>query len=175
MNLQTFTQLPPVIYKKGTYNTFITPFGTIYPIFQGEVLIGLSFSKPHLKKASIPPDIKNQLSEYFHSQRTSFEIKTSFENATHFEIMVWNVLKEIPYGETRTYKWLAQKIGNPRATRAVGQALKRNPIPIIFPCHRIIESKGSIGGYSAGVNIKRSLLDLEYYSLLKSNNRVQSI
>jgi methylated-DNA-[protein]-cysteine S-methyltransferase len=66
----------------------------------------------------------------------------------------------------RTYKWLAEKTGKPGAFRAVGQSLSRNPIPIILPCHRVIESDGSIGGYSAGVDIKRRLLEIEYYSKL---------
>jgi methylated-DNA-[protein]-cysteine S-methyltransferase len=76
------------------------------------------------------------------------------------------MLKEVPYGETRTYKWVAEKVGNPHAFRATGNALGKNPIPIIFPCHRIIESDGSIGGYSSGIEIKRRLLEIEYYTKL---------
>ena len=85
---------------------------------------------------------------------------------TEFDHRVWLTLKEIPFGETRTYKWLAERIGKPKASRAVGQALGRNPIPILLPCHRIIESDGSIGGFSGGVDIKRRLLDIEYYKTL---------
>src|SRR4030043_1701346 len=83
---------------------------------------------------------------------------------TEFERKVWLTLKEIPYGETRTYKWLAEKIGKPSAYRAVGKALSRNPLPIVLPCHRIIESDGTIGGYSSGIDIKRRLLEIEYYN-----------
>jgi O-6-methylguanine DNA methyltransferase len=89
---------------------------------------------------------------------------------TEFERKVWAALNEIPFGETRTYKWIAEKIGNPAAVRAVGRALSKNPIPIVIPCHRVIESDGSIGGYSSGVNIKKRLLELEYYSKMTMNN-----
>ena len=83
---------------------------------------------------------------------------------------VWYALNEIPYGETKTYKWIAEKIGKPAAVRAVGQALSKNPIPIVVPCHRVIESDGSIGGYSSGVNVKKRLLEMEYYSGKTMNN-----
>jgi methylated-DNA-[protein]-cysteine S-methyltransferase len=83
---------------------------------------------------------------------------------TDFEKKVWETLRKIPYGETRTYKWLAEEIGKPQAFRAVGNALGKNPIPIIFPCHRVIESDGSLGGYSGGVDIKRRLIEIEYYT-----------
>ena len=90
---------------------------------------------------------------------------------TDFEKKVWLALKEIPYGEARTYKWLSEKIGSPKASRAVGQALGRNPISIVLPCHRIIESDGSIGGYSSGVDIKRRLLEMEYYNALSKKQK----
>lgn len=68
------------------------------------------------------------------------------------------MVKTIPYGETRSYKWVAEKLGNPRAVRAVGQALKKNPLPGIIPCHRVIRSDGSLGGFSQGLKKKRELL-----------------
>ena len=67
----------------------------------------------------------------------------------------------IPLGEVRTYKWIAARAGSPKAARAVGQALKRNPYPLIIPCHRVVASGGKIGGYSGGIKTKRMLLDLE--------------
>ena len=78
-----------------------------------------------------------------------------------FTRKVLNELRKVPYGETRSYGWLAKKVGKPGAARAVGQALKRNPIPIIIPCHRIIRDDGTIGGFSMGVNIKERFLALE--------------
>lgn len=80
---------------------------------------------------------------------------------TPFAKKVYKVVLKIPLGEVRTYKWVAQKIGHPQAFRAVGQVLKNNPYLLIIPCHRVIKSNGSLGGYSRGVKTKRLLLDLE--------------
>ena len=113
--------------------------------------------------------VRKELVEYFEKGRQEFTCETIFFEGTEFEKKVWNTLKKIPYGETRTYKWLAEEIGKPHAFRAVGNALGKNPIPIIFPCHRVIEADGSIGGYSSGVDIKRRLLELEYYTRLSGS------
>ncbi len=147
------------------YDTFESPIGTLYLIFTGKILSEISFKKPPeiVRKDELPPLIKKELKEYFENGREEFTQKTIFTKGTEFYRKVWFVLKEVPYGETRTYRWLAEKLGKPSACRAVGQALSRNPIPIVFPCHRIIESDGSIGGYSSGVDIKRRLLEFEYY------------
>ncbi len=80
---------------------------------------------------------------------------------TPFARKVYRVVLKIPLGEMRTYKWVAQKIGNPRAARAVGQILKRNPYPLIIPCHRVVKSENKLGGYIFGVKRKKLLLDLE--------------
>jgi len=147
------------------YDTFESPIGTLYLIFTGKVLSEISFKKPSeiLRKGELSPLIKKELREYFENGREEFTQKTAFIKGTEFNKKVWLALKEVLYGETRTYRWLAERIGKPSACRAVGQALSRNPIPIIFPCHRIIESDGSIGGYSSGIDIKRRLLEFEYY------------
>ena len=84
-----------------------------------------------------------------------------FDGCTVFEISVYESIMKIPSGETRTYAWVAEKIGKPKATRAVAQALHRNPWPLIIPCHRVIASDGNIGGYVYGVSLKRILLSLE--------------
>ncbi len=147
------------------YDTFESPIGTLYLIFTSKILSEISFKKPPeiVRKDELPPLIKKELKEYFENGREEFTQKTVFTKGTEFYRKVWFVLKEVPYGETRTYRWLAEKLGKPSACRAVGQALSRNPIPIVFPCHRIIESDGSIGGYSSGFDIKRRLLEFEYY------------
>lgn len=147
------------------YDTCESPVGTLYIIFDGKTLRGIRFSKPSelLRKGKAPPIVKRELIEYLEQGREEFSQKFAVRGGTDFEKAVWNALREIPYGETRTYKWLAEKIGKPSASRAVGRALSRNPIPIIIPCHRIIESDGSLGGYSGGIDIKRRLLDMEYY------------
>ena len=84
-----------------------------------------------------------------------------FKKITPFARQVYRVVLSIPLGEVRSYKWVAQKIGCPGATRAVGQILKHNPWPLIIPCHRVICSDGNLGGYSSGQKKKRILLDLE--------------
>jgi methylated-DNA-[protein]-cysteine S-methyltransferase len=80
---------------------------------------------------------------------------------THFEKKVYTVVKNIPFGKTRTYKWVAEKIGSERASRAVGNALNRNPFPIIVPCHRVVNSSGYPGKYAFGTDLKKKLLALE--------------
>lgn len=154
--------------SESFYDTFESPIGTLYLIFTGKALSGIYFNKPReaLPKGKAAPLIKKELKEYFENGREEFTQKLGVTTGTEFDRKVWLALKEVPYGETRTYKWLAEKIGHPNAFRAVGQALSRNPLPIILPCHRIIESDGSIGGYSPGVDFKRRLLDIEYYMKL---------
>lgn len=80
---------------------------------------------------------------------------------TPFQRQVWRAIGQIPYGETRTYQWIANKIGKPKAVRAVGQACGANPWPILIPCHRVVGSGGKLGGFSRGLRLKRQLLALE--------------
>jgi methylated-DNA-[protein]-cysteine S-methyltransferase len=150
------------------YDTVESPIGILYLIFTGETLREIAFEKPGEvpRKNKAPSLVKKELKEYFKNGREEFTQKIGFTKGTELDRKVWLALKEIPYGETRTYKWLAEKIGKPNASRAVGRALSRNPIPLILPCHRVIESDGSIGGYSSGVDIKRRLLEIEYYTKL---------
>ncbi len=81
---------------------------------------------------------------------------------THFEKKVYTVVKKIPFGKTRTYAWVAEKTGCPAASRAVGNALNKNPFPIIVPCHRVVHSDGSLGGYALGKDLKKKLLEIEH-------------
>lgn len=158
-----------VIKSSIAYDIFDSPLGLLYLIFSGEFLAGISFKKPAdipFKKGSAPEYFIKELSLYFQGTSIKFSQKIKFLTGTDFERKVWSVLNEIPYGETKTYKWVAEKTGKPSAVRAVGRALSKNPIPIAIPCHRVIESDGSIGGYSSGVNIKKRLLEMEYYSSL---------
>ena len=80
---------------------------------------------------------------------------------TPFEKKVYTVVKNIPFGKTRTYKWVAEKIGSERASRAVGNALNKNPFPLVVPCHRVVNSSGSPGEYAFGQDLKKKLLELE--------------
>lgn len=101
-----------------------------------------------------------QLFEYFGRLRQCFDLPLCPEG-TDFQKSVWNALCAIPYGQTRSYAQIAQMIGNPNAVRAVGQANSKNPLPIFIPCHRVIAADGSLGGYSAGLILKQTLLFLE--------------
>lgn len=102
---------------------------------------------------------REELTQYFSGQRRVFTLPL-VPQGTPFQRMVWQVTATIPWGEVRTYSWLASQIGRPAAVRAVGQALKRNPLPIVIPCHRVI-GKGWMGGFAAGLPVKLRLLTLE--------------
>ena len=118
-----------------------------------------------IKQASWSPgyfqDLIKQLKMYFSGHKTTFPDKLDLSGATTFQHEVWQATRLIPYGETRSYTWVANQINKPRAVQAVGQALARNPLPIIIPCHRVLTVNGELGGYSGGVKMKRRLLQLE--------------
>jgi len=159
-------------HQNDCYEILESPLGALYLIFTSGVLSNIEFSKSSnilLKRCEGMTLAGKELMEYFEKSRQTFTCRTAFIEGTEFEKKVWEALREIPYGETRTYKWLAEKIGNPHAFRAVGRALGKNPIPIIFPCHRVIETDGSIGGYSSGIEMKRRLLEIEYYTKLSKH------
>jgi methylated-DNA-[protein]-cysteine S-methyltransferase len=105
-------------------------------------------------------EVRAQLDEYFTGERTTFDVPLRLEG-TEFQRRVWEALCAIPYGETIDYGELAGRVGNPRASRAVGQANGRNPVAIIVPCHRVIAADGTLGGYGGGLDCKTALLDLE--------------
>lgn len=101
-----------------------------------------------------------QLDEYFSGNRKDFTLPLAPEG-TIFQRSVWKALQTIPYGQTISYKELAERVENPKACRAVGTANGRNPIAIIIPCHRVIAANGTLGGYAGGLDIKTILLKLE--------------
>lgn len=150
------------------FDSVESPLGLLYLVISAGQLaeIRIGGERPSFPKGKAAESFKEQLNSYFIGRLREFRQDIVFLHGTDFEKEVWLSLREVPYGETRSYKWLAEKVGRPKAVRAVGRALSRNPIPIVLPCHRIIESDGSIGGYSSGVDIKRRLLDMEYYYLM---------
>jgi methylated-DNA-[protein]-cysteine S-methyltransferase len=105
-------------------------------------------------------EASRQLEEYFDGERTEFDLLLTL-NGTAFQRRVWAALREIPYGETISYGQLADRIGQPSASRAVGLANGRNPIGIIVPCHRVVGADGSLTGYGGGIERKRYLLSHE--------------
>ena len=110
--------------------------------------------------AKVHRDITDEITAYFAGKLTRFSVPLHPAGAP-FDMAVWEALRRIPFGETRSYQDVAQDVGNPRACRAVGSANSRNPIPLIIPCHRVIRSNGSLGGFGAGVGIKEWLLAFE--------------
>ncbi len=114
-----------------------------------------SESKYFLKKA------KDEISNYFDGQKASFTVPVDLEGYTQFQKDVWEAVCKIPYGKTCSYGYIARCIKKPTAYRAVGQALRKNPVPIIIPCHRVINADGNIGGFLGGTQWKKTLLALE--------------
>ena len=102
-----------------------------------------------------------QFQSYFKGELRSFKFPLDLRLGTPFQQIVWERLLTIPYGVTRSYKWLAKSINNPNSARAVGNANGQNPISIIIPCHRVVRENGELSGYTGGVQIKRYLLGLE--------------
>ena len=110
---------------------------------------------------SVFGDLPRRLSRYFGGQMVSFDDELDLAGATRFHQVVWEATRSISYGEHRSYAWVAEQVGKPGAARAVGQAMAKNPVPIIVPCHRVIASDGGLGGYAGGLDLKRQLLEME--------------
>lgn len=140
------------------YNSKI---GDIYIQADETWLYRVSFSPIEVTKNNlIIKETIKQLDEYFLGIRKTFELPVN-PIGTEFQKKVWNELIKIPYGEIRSYKDIAINIGNPNASRAIGNANHKNPIAIIIPCHRVIGSNGNLTGYAGGLNKKQLLLNLE--------------
>lgn len=107
--------------------------------------------------------LRDKMTKYFSGKRVIFKEKLDLLTGTRMEKRIWKDMQKIPYGQTRSYKWLASKVGNRKLARAVGGACSRNPIPIIIPCHRVVKSDGGLGGFSGGLDKKRKLLKIEKY------------
>ena len=115
---------------------------------------------PNASAEAILIKTKKQLEQYFAGKRTSFDVALDLVG-TEFQVRAWRALCRIPFGKTISYGQQASNIKNPKAFRAVGSANGKNPIPIIVPCHRVVASDGSLGGYSLGLKMKKQLLALE--------------
>ena len=108
-----------------------------------------------------------ELEEYFSGKRKIFTVPLS-PHGTEFQLAVWQALREIPYGQTRTYGEIAGAVGRPKAARAVGMANHDNPLLIFTPCHRVVGKDGALTGFACGLEVKRSLLELEGTRVIKS-------
>jgi len=149
-----------------------TPLGPLRLSFTDRGLAALTFAGegllPHPAQESPPNRLqglmeaaKRQLTDYFAGIPTDFASLPLAPLGTAFQLRVWQELRRIPYGTAISYGELARRLGNPKACRAVGQANAVNPIPLIIPCHRVINADGALGGYSSGPDYKRWLLDHE--------------
>ncbi len=149
-----------------TWTTTIdSPVGPLLLTTNGRSLTRLLFDVPPDPTWSTEPspvldEAVRQLGEYFAGERTDFDLPLE-PAGTPFQLRVWETLRDIPYAETINYGQLANRIGNPNASRAVGLANGRNPISIVVPCHRVIGANGSLTGYGGGLDRKRTLLELE--------------
>jgi len=150
------------------YCYFESPLGKLL-LNGNELLEGLHFplgktriepGKDWIYKEKLFLEAMDQLGAYFKGERTRFELELKVQG-TFFQKTVWKELVQIPYGETISYGELAQRIGNPRACRAVGMANGKNPIAVIVPCHRVIGKNGSLTGFGGGLAAKEYLLDFE--------------
>jgi methylated-DNA-[protein]-cysteine S-methyltransferase len=107
---------------------------------------------------------KKQITEFLNGKRSSFHLELD-PQGTDFQKKVWNVLRKIPYGQTKCYQDIARIVGSPKAVRAVGMANNKNPLPLIVPCHRVIGKNGDLVGYAGGLSLKKKLLKLESENL----------
>lgn len=140
------------------------PFGPLTLVAEDDALIAIRFGADEGAAYGETNEVLDcaaaQLEEYFSGARCAFSVPVRMKG-TGFQMKVWNALTEIGYGRTATYGEIAGRIGNEKASRAVGMANNRNPLPIIVPCHRVIAANGSLTGYAGGLEIKEWLLNLE--------------
>lgn len=146
--------------------TIASPVGPLLLVADGRALLEIRFGGGRSddvsseRETALLRETHTQLDAYFAGSLREFDLPLA-PRGTQFQLRVWRALLEIPYGETWSYADVARRLDSPTATRAVGAANGRNPLPIVVPCHRVIGADGSLTGYGGGLEIKRSLLRLE--------------
>jgi len=155
------------------YSRMKSPIGPLWLAVSNKGLVAIEFGSRDFPPVKSDPNVswvvseekteavRKQLTQYFDGHRTEFSVPLDLRIGTDFQRKCWDVLIKIPYGETRSYLEVARAAGRPGASRAAGQANHRNPIPIIIPCHRVINADGHLGGYGGGLDVKEQLLSLE--------------
>lgn len=154
-----------------TYYSYDTKIGTITIICDGNFVSEIRFGNEGegIRKNSYVSNLAiREISDYLDGKRKVFNIKVK-PDGTDFQKSVWDMMMKIPYGKTKTYKELAMLIGDPNASRAIGNACNKNPIPIVIPCHRVIGSDGDLTGYAGGLDIKKYLLNLETNNIISQH------
>lgn len=145
------------------FAVYESPFGPIRVDYEGECITGLRAAGqtegPGVRN-ELTQQVDQQLTEYFAGQRREFDLPCR-PRGTAFQLAVWQALADIPWGQTRSYGQLAQAVGRPGASRAVGAACGKNPIWIVIPCHRAVGAGGELTGYAGGLEMKKALLELE--------------
>jgi methylated-DNA-[protein]-cysteine S-methyltransferase len=154
---------------RTTHTMFDSPLGELILVAEDETLAGVYFPGHWTRPDPATfgeranrrfEQVEEQLAEYFAGERTSFELPTS-ATGNAFQRQVWDLLDQIPYGQTTTYGQIASELGNPTLARKVGHAVGHNPLSVIVPCHRVVGRDGKLTGYAGGLQRKRFLLDLE--------------
>lgn len=149
----------------GALSLLFDESAVIYSLLFGENRFDLPKSlidkKIELIQSQLKPIIKNALDEYFNGSKNAFDNLQLIYEGTTFQKASWDELRKIPYGETISYQEQCNRVGSPKALRAVGQANNKNPIAIIIPCHRVIGKNGTMTGFGGGIDIKVKLLELE--------------
>ena len=150
-----------------TYAFYQSPFGLLkIGAADGKViLVGIVSKQDEPNQpTALSAEVYRQLQEYFAGKRTVFTVPYAL-NGTSFQQAVWTQIAKIPYGQTVTYKDIAQAIDKPRAFQATGRAVGANPLAILIPCHRVVGSNGELTGYAFGLEMKKALLNLECQTL----------
>lgn len=154
------------VEKKAEKTAFYkTKIGKLKVCYTDEALTYVKFAKSDdnirkSERSELSDKAIEQINEYLEGKRQKFDLPILLQG-TDFQKKVWRELQKIPYGKTKSYKEIAQAIKNPKAVRAVGMANNKNPITIIVPCHRVIGSNGDLVGYAGGLDVKKTLLQLE--------------
>jgi methylated-DNA-[protein]-cysteine S-methyltransferase len=168
---------PDRLHEKLAYKLVASPIGMLKLVASTKGLVAILWENDKPRRVRLAGEVEEalhpvlvrteiELSEYFAGKRDKFSVPLDMRGTT-FQKQVWQALLAIPFGETRTYSNLANRLGNPAATRAVGAANGRNPIAIVVPCHRVIGATGSLTGFAGGLQAKAHLLNLEGANIRK--------
>ncbi|MDD5645407.1 MAG: methylated-DNA--[protein]-cysteine S-methyltransferase [bacterium] len=152
--------------RKSFYSPLKTAYGEFIVLHNEKTIFGIAFPKKtragrKLKISSFSSKIEKSFNEYFSARKPIPDYYDTRVCGTEFELKVINAVRKVPFGKTRSYSEIAALIGRPKSQRAVASACRKNPVPIIIPCHRIVPGKGGSGGYSAGKKWKKLLLEIE--------------